>query len=455
MDLNSRDEQPKTSPSLILAFDAHCSTCRRIASAIEHEIGARLVVRPLSSPDIVKYRTEILGVDAPWTPTLIETSTKSAWTGFSMRLTLGRKLGVRQSWRVIKAIGQVVTNSDHSNEAQHSGRFSISRKDLLKASAIAAVGAAAIGLTGGFTSPGRKLAPASAGVAPIRSQVMEGGQLSTQMQSFLENSDVVNVIDDRTLGQLRSSKAIVKTPLAPTEGIWRLSDDGSTNLDGVNTVPGDCVVVRSVRHDLAGNNGMTTSVVVIPSLSRFVTLESFERSYNGVKSRAQAWNFTPKTGVLVCAQLVSTVGRRNSSIIMASSSRRPLRRRKIHAVGAILPRVAPTRRSQAYAKEELRTSVPRPPCRVQHVCRHAGPVHRSALHVSDPPVRSHILIAAADGNKRALAARRTDIPRKVRRSEIDDYQISIDNEPDHSNWTAGLRSSSRALDARSTCLEFR
>ena len=92
---------------LVLGFDAGCMTCRRLARSIEEAVGDRLEVRDLRDPTVARWIERALGQEAQWVPTLVEVSGDRvrAWTGLRLGPALSRRLGVRNTWRVIKALG--------------------------------------------------------------------------------------------------------------------------------------------------------------------------------------------------------------------------------------------------------------------------------------------------------------------------------------------------------------
>ena len=92
---------------LVLGFDAGCMTCSEVAKRVEEQVGDQLEIRDLRDPDVTRWVEDALGKDAPWGPTLIELSEDriKAWTGLRMGLALSRRLGIHNTWRVMKALG--------------------------------------------------------------------------------------------------------------------------------------------------------------------------------------------------------------------------------------------------------------------------------------------------------------------------------------------------------------
>lgn len=99
----------------VLAFDASCGTCRKVAATVEESSGRRLEIVPLDRPEVTEWRSAALGADAPWLPTLIKVrDTKArAWTGVRMGVPLTLRLGVRGTVRVLRALGELTAHGDH------------------------------------------------------------------------------------------------------------------------------------------------------------------------------------------------------------------------------------------------------------------------------------------------------------------------------------------------------
>ncbi|WP_218023365.1 hypothetical protein, partial [Nocardia altamirensis] len=70
----------------ILAFDSSCAKCRRISDIVTEVAGDRLDTRPLTDPDVVRWRHDSLGPTAAWRPTLLRVSGTGVrgWTGAAL-----------------------------------------------------------------------------------------------------------------------------------------------------------------------------------------------------------------------------------------------------------------------------------------------------------------------------------------------------------------------------------
>ena len=130
----------------LLAFDAGCARCRALSETVVEGCAGKLEVMPLAHPDVRRWRERSLGSPAPWTPTLIRVDGEDvrAWTGRSMAVPLVRWLGVRSTFRVVHALGQLRETAVEEPVADGSA---MSRKRFLQFGAGVAV-AAGIVLTG-------------------------------------------------------------------------------------------------------------------------------------------------------------------------------------------------------------------------------------------------------------------------------------------------------------------
>ncbi|MEV0227119.1 bacteriocin fulvocin C-related protein [Streptomyces sp. NPDC050704] len=108
-----------TASRWLLAFDASCGTCRKVAATVERASGQRLEVVPLDRPDVTEWRASALGPDAPWVPTLLRArgTAARAWTGARMSLPLARRLGPRGTVRVLRALGDLSSHGTPSATA--------------------------------------------------------------------------------------------------------------------------------------------------------------------------------------------------------------------------------------------------------------------------------------------------------------------------------------------------
>lgn len=110
----------------ILGFDGGCTTCIGMAQKVETISEGKISTISLYHPEAQLWRAKTVGINSPWVPTLFEIKGEKvkAWTGLGMTLQFIKLLGVKKSWKVIGAIGQVDEPSQSS---------SAQRRNFLKA----------------------------------------------------------------------------------------------------------------------------------------------------------------------------------------------------------------------------------------------------------------------------------------------------------------------------------
>lgn len=138
----------------VLAFDASCDRCRAISAAVATASGGKLEVLSLLHPDVVRWRQQSLGSDAPWAPTFIRVRSGGrgvrAWTGSAMALPLVRHLGPRATFAVLAELGHLKRQS--GKNSSHETAAGIGRKQFLRlgAGAVVAAGLIVAGRTPAF-----------------------------------------------------------------------------------------------------------------------------------------------------------------------------------------------------------------------------------------------------------------------------------------------------------------
>ena len=188
---------------LVLGFDAGCSTCSDVAKLIEERVDGKLTVRNLRDPEVQRWREKALGVAAPWAPTLFEVGPGSdevqAWVGVKMSLALGRRLGPRDSWRVMQALGEIgaVPMIEESTvvgklpEKAQEAVAGMSRGQFLKGMGGAAV--ASVILAGGPLA----LPADAANRSPydiVKGRKMKGAELARAARQAGSSADVKNLV---------------------------------------------------------------------------------------------------------------------------------------------------------------------------------------------------------------------------------------------------------------------
>lgn len=135
----------------ILAFDATCGTCRQLAETTALQSAGRLEILPLDSEEVLSWRQDALGADAPWEPTLIRlrNDIPRAWTAPRLAVPLVRRLGPRAALRLLRALGEL------RMPARGTARGGLRRSEFLKlgSGVAAAVGMVLLGRTPALASP--------------------------------------------------------------------------------------------------------------------------------------------------------------------------------------------------------------------------------------------------------------------------------------------------------------
>lgn len=131
---------------LILGYDGSCGRCAALADSIEQS-GLGIETMSLREPQMMAWREEGLGPEAPWKPTLVEVSNSAtrAWVGSRMAVSLTRNLGVQNTWNLLKIIGEI-SEVQGDQTPQMSGIFGtrIPRSSFLKGIVGAGVGVAVL-----------------------------------------------------------------------------------------------------------------------------------------------------------------------------------------------------------------------------------------------------------------------------------------------------------------------
>lgn len=139
----------------ILAFDASCCQCRRLAEQVERVGDGRLDIKPLEDPEVRAWRAQVFGDQPPHAPTLIRVAdggAVSAWTGPAMAVRTAARLGARSTLRLLGAIGALRKGADAADVGEGLGRGQFLR--------LVALGAAGFALGGATQAAAAPLSPA-------------------------------------------------------------------------------------------------------------------------------------------------------------------------------------------------------------------------------------------------------------------------------------------------------
>jgi hypothetical protein len=188
---------------LVLGFDAGCGTCGDLAQRIHERVGDKLAVRNLRDPEVEGWREEALGKAAPWAPTLFEVEPGGrvkAWVGMSMGLALGRRLGARDTWQVMQALGEMeqaarIEESAVVSRLPEKAREAvagISRGQFLKGVGGAAV--AATVLAGGPLASSAGAATETSPYDIVKGRRIVGAELVRASQQVGSSVDVKNLV---------------------------------------------------------------------------------------------------------------------------------------------------------------------------------------------------------------------------------------------------------------------
>lgn len=174
---------------LVLGFDAGCTMCSDLAQRIEERVGDKLEVRSLHDPQMEHWRTQTLGENAPWAPTLVEVGGKKvkAWTGIGLGLRLSRSIGPLATWQIMQILGELVTSvSDTANTPFSKAAVGMSRGQFLKGVGGAAIALSVLHTTAALSHPASVRAPSS-GTLAQRREVEKIVRLSRQYRNLVRN----------------------------------------------------------------------------------------------------------------------------------------------------------------------------------------------------------------------------------------------------------------------------
>ncbi len=220
---------------LVLGFDAGCMTCSDLAKRIEEATGEKLETMSLLDPRMSKWRSQALGEDATWAPTLVEIGGGEvrAWTGMRMGARLARRLGPAATWRVARVLGEM----RESNRAQHSPHSGLTRSQFLTGLGGAVVGMSVLSGMGSLATPAAAEEHWLSQLSFTSSKELSGKQAAEAWARLARG---------RHLRRLLSSHALGDNPAASRMRGRMLS----AVRTGVASPP--TVNIKGVRHQLKG-----------------------------------------------------------------------------------------------------------------------------------------------------------------------------------------------------------
>ncbi|MEV4457187.1 bacteriocin fulvocin C-related protein [Microbispora sp. NPDC049633] len=167
----------------VLAFDASCVQCQKVADAVSGIAGGRLDVLALGHPDVLRWRETALGAQAPWAPTLIHIrgDAVNCWSGRSMGIRMVRHLGIRKTLRLLTALGALKEGAAKT-DAKMAGE-SLGRKQFMRL-------AAGTGVAAGLVLIGKTPAFAESPSAAAGWVRANSGNLPQHYDDFIQYSKV-------------------------------------------------------------------------------------------------------------------------------------------------------------------------------------------------------------------------------------------------------------------------
>lgn len=228
---------------LVLGFDAGCMACSDLAKRIEEAVGDKLEVRSLHDPEMMSWRRQSLGENAPWLPTLVEVENGKvkAWTGARMGMALSRCLGLAETWRIMRVLGEV-KETPNTGEA-NGGAGVVSRSKFLKGLAGGVVAFSALSF-----GPLSALGTAKEPIAKVRkiadASTIRRLKASRTVSKAVKNFGVANWQNARVADQISSSDNVYVIPLGTSAKVD--SADGGAFLvtDGSGPADEDAVIVK-------------------------------------------------------------------------------------------------------------------------------------------------------------------------------------------------------------------
>lgn len=271
---------------LVLGFDGGCSSCLDLARRVEGAVGEKLEVQNLRVPELQAWRKEALGEDAPWAPTLFEVKggkVLRAWIGWRMGLALTRFLGLRDTWKVMQALGEMnaAPEPDANGSLVARAAGGMSRGQFLKGVGGAAVAMSVLSTTGNLASS------ASAASTSLRGQGLENAVRATAGRR-----DSGNVLGAALSKRIRTASKVIETCQNGDCVLVIGGGNGTCRVRRVNgeiRVEGDCIEARARRHRLSDGSTMLAVSYGLRATKRVAVYYGRSRTQKRIRTDASVW----------------------------------------------------------------------------------------------------------------------------------------------------------------------
>lgn len=262
---------------LVLGFDGGCGTCLELAKKIDEQVGDRLEVQNLRDPQLVGWRSQALGEDAPWAPTLFEVKGEKirAWTGKRMGAKLTRFLGPVATWKVMQVLGEMGAPAVTGESLTGKVAAGMSRGRFLKG-----VGGAMVAfsvLSGFEAGPAQAV---SGGPRVRSSEEITDTDLIDMARRHAAKPDMVNVQGQAWSDGMQTYSVIES---CQNGEYYKVFTGGSCTVRRVNgdiELSGNCTAVRARRHELYDGNFVYSVSFLRPN-----DVVMFSHHYREVTSR--------------------------------------------------------------------------------------------------------------------------------------------------------------------------
>ena len=269
---------------LVLGFDAGCVTCSDLARRIEERVGDKLEVRSLYDPQVEHWRRQVLGEDAPWTPTLIEIDGGKvrAWTGAQMGVALSLRLGFKDTWRVLQALGETNFTTNAGASAKIRTSSGLTRSQFLKSAGGVAAAVAVLTGSGKFATSALARSEDSNGVAEALKSAqkadVQGKDLINIAREATQRGDVVNVMGRAWSNKARNGRATTSTEDGQQTILVEGDQTSSPQSNGQTLTETDRIVIGAARHTLKDGTTLLIIAYRMPKNNRLLIYQEFDQA---------------------------------------------------------------------------------------------------------------------------------------------------------------------------------